>query len=126
MDTRRVRASDVTSPPYWNLKEYAAGNRNQMGHFEDYEHFLLLNNPVFTAYGCVPALVYRLWGAQSQQAANSILAGYIKGCTETYLSRTARRLQLSRLVPPMLVAENRGFPYRRALSPAVGPARWDP
>jgi DNA modification methylase len=30
----------VTSPPYWTLKEYAAGNRNQMGHFEDYEHFL--------------------------------------------------------------------------------------
>jgi site-specific DNA-methyltransferase (adenine-specific) len=30
----------VTSPPYWTLKEYAAGNGNQMGHFEDYEHFL--------------------------------------------------------------------------------------
>jgi site-specific DNA-methyltransferase (adenine-specific) len=30
----------VTSPPYWTLKEYAAGNRNQMGHFQDYEHFL--------------------------------------------------------------------------------------
>lgn len=30
----------VTSPPYWTLKEYAAGNKNQMGHFEDYEHFL--------------------------------------------------------------------------------------
>lgn len=30
----------VTSPPYWTLKEYAAGNQDQMGHFEDYEHFL--------------------------------------------------------------------------------------
>jgi DNA modification methylase len=30
----------VTSPPYWTLKEYAAGNENQMGHFEEYEYFL--------------------------------------------------------------------------------------
>lgn len=30
----------VTSPPYWTLKEYAPGNADQMGHFEDYEHFL--------------------------------------------------------------------------------------
>jgi len=30
----------VTSPPYWTLKEYAPGNRDQMGHLEDYEHFL--------------------------------------------------------------------------------------
>ncbi len=30
----------VTSPPYWTLKEYAPGNRDQMGHFEDYEQFL--------------------------------------------------------------------------------------
>ena len=30
----------VTSPPYWTLKEYAAGNRDQMGHFEDYPRFL--------------------------------------------------------------------------------------
>ena len=30
----------VTSPPYWTLKEYAPGNESQMGHFEDYEHFL--------------------------------------------------------------------------------------
>jgi modification methylase len=30
----------VTSPPYWTLKEYAPGNGKQMGHFEDYEHFL--------------------------------------------------------------------------------------
>ncbi len=30
----------VTSPPYWTLKEYAPGNGDQMGHFEDYEHFL--------------------------------------------------------------------------------------
>jgi modification methylase len=30
----------VTSPPYWTLKKYAPGNADQMGHFEDYEHFL--------------------------------------------------------------------------------------
>ncbi len=30
----------VTSPPYWTLKEYAPGNGDQMGHFEDYDHFL--------------------------------------------------------------------------------------
>jgi DNA modification methylase len=30
----------VTSPPYWTLKDYAPGNQGQMGHFEDYEHFL--------------------------------------------------------------------------------------
>ena len=30
----------VTSPPYWTLKEYVGGNDSQMGHFEDYEHFL--------------------------------------------------------------------------------------
>ena len=30
----------VTSPPYWNLKEYAAGNPAQMGDIGDYERFL--------------------------------------------------------------------------------------
>jgi len=30
----------VTSPPYWTLKKYAPGTQDQMGHFEDYEHFL--------------------------------------------------------------------------------------
>jgi site-specific DNA-methyltransferase (adenine-specific) len=30
----------VTSPPYWTLKQYAAGNPDQMGHFDDYEQFL--------------------------------------------------------------------------------------
>src|ERR1700689_4802693 len=30
----------VTSPPYWTLKEYAQGNEDQMGHFDDYDHFL--------------------------------------------------------------------------------------
>jgi len=30
----------VTSPPYWNLKQYAPGNKGQLGHFEDYELFL--------------------------------------------------------------------------------------
>lgn len=30
----------VTSPPYWTLKEYAPGNENQMGHFDNYERFL--------------------------------------------------------------------------------------
>jgi site-specific DNA-methyltransferase (adenine-specific) len=30
----------VTSPPYWTLKEYARGNRSQLGDIEDYERFL--------------------------------------------------------------------------------------
>jgi DNA modification methylase len=30
----------VTSPPYWTLKEYADGNRSQLGDIEDYESFL--------------------------------------------------------------------------------------
>lgn len=30
----------VTSPPYWSLKEYSPGNRNQMGDIENYEGFL--------------------------------------------------------------------------------------
>lgn len=30
----------VTSPPYWTLKQYALGNDDQMGHFEDYDYFL--------------------------------------------------------------------------------------
>jgi site-specific DNA-methyltransferase (adenine-specific) len=30
----------VTSPPYWTLKEYTAGNQAQMGHLADYERFL--------------------------------------------------------------------------------------
>lgn len=30
----------VTSPPYWTFKEYAVGNQDQMGHFENYEYFL--------------------------------------------------------------------------------------
>ena len=30
----------VTSPPYWTLKEYTAGNESQMGHFKEYGHFL--------------------------------------------------------------------------------------
>jgi len=30
----------VTSPPYWTLKEYAKGNRSQLGDIEDYEKFL--------------------------------------------------------------------------------------
>jgi site-specific DNA-methyltransferase (adenine-specific) len=30
----------VTSPPYWTLKEYAAGNSSQMGDIQDYERFL--------------------------------------------------------------------------------------
>jgi DNA modification methylase len=30
----------VTSPPYWTLKEYAPGNKDQMGHFGEYEYFL--------------------------------------------------------------------------------------
>jgi hypothetical protein len=69
----------VTSPPYWNLKEYAAGNRNQVGHFEDYEHFLLLNNPVFTAYGCVPALVYPTLGSPKPTSRKLNSCGLYKG-----------------------------------------------
>lgn len=30
----------VTSPPYWTLKEYAQGNRSQLGDIEQYEEFL--------------------------------------------------------------------------------------
>jgi site-specific DNA-methyltransferase (adenine-specific) len=30
----------VTSPPYWTLKEYAQGNEDQMGHFDNYDRFL--------------------------------------------------------------------------------------
>lgn len=30
----------VTSPPYWNLKEYE-GSKGQLGDLEDYEHFLI-------------------------------------------------------------------------------------
>jgi site-specific DNA-methyltransferase (adenine-specific) len=31
----------VTSPPYWNLKSYAPGNRSQMGDIADYNAFLV-------------------------------------------------------------------------------------
>ena len=30
----------VTSPPYWNLKEYTRGNLSQLGDIPSYEHFL--------------------------------------------------------------------------------------
>jgi hypothetical protein len=30
----------LTSPPYWNLKDYAPENRDQMGDIADYEEFL--------------------------------------------------------------------------------------
>lgn len=30
----------VTSPPYWNLKQYERGNEDQMGDIAHYEHFL--------------------------------------------------------------------------------------
>jgi DNA modification methylase len=30
----------VTSPPYWTLKEYAAGNADQLGHVDGYDRFL--------------------------------------------------------------------------------------
>ena len=45
----------VTSPPYWTLKEYAAGNPGQLGHFEDYEHFLTQLDRVWKA--CARVLV---------------------------------------------------------------------
>ena len=38
----------VTSPPYWNLKEYAKGNRLQLGDIEDYEKFLKELDKVWT------------------------------------------------------------------------------
>jgi modification methylase len=38
----------VTSPPYWTLKDYTPGNQDQMGHFEDYEHFLSELDQVWT------------------------------------------------------------------------------
>lgn len=45
----------VTSPPYWTLKEYTPGNAEQMGHFEDYEHFLRELDRVWTE--CARVLV---------------------------------------------------------------------
>ena len=45
----------VTSPPYWTLKQYLPGNRDQMGHFEDYEHFLRELDTVWKE--CVRVLV---------------------------------------------------------------------
>lgn len=36
----------VTSPPYWNLKRYNE-HPDQMGHIEDYEHFILELNKVW-------------------------------------------------------------------------------
>ena len=38
----------VTSPPYWNLKEYARGNQSQLGDIEDYERFLEELDKVWT------------------------------------------------------------------------------
>jgi site-specific DNA-methyltransferase (adenine-specific) len=38
----------VTSPPYWTLKEYAPGNRSQLGDIENYEHFLSELDKVWT------------------------------------------------------------------------------
>jgi DNA modification methylase len=37
----------VTSPPYWTLKQYAPGNQDQMGHFDDYEQFLRESDKVW-------------------------------------------------------------------------------
>jgi DNA modification methylase len=44
----------VTSPPYWTLKEYRESD-GQMGHIEDYEHFLAELDKVWTH--CFRALV---------------------------------------------------------------------
>jgi site-specific DNA-methyltransferase (adenine-specific) len=45
----------VTSPPYWTLKEYAKGNRSQLGDIEDYEKFLKELDKVWLE--CVRVLV---------------------------------------------------------------------
>jgi DNA modification methylase len=45
----------VTSPPYWTLKEYAQGNRSQLGDIEDYEKFLSELDKVWRE--CVRVLV---------------------------------------------------------------------
>lgn len=38
----------VTSPPYWNLKEYERGEENQLGDIDDYEKFLNELDKVWT------------------------------------------------------------------------------
>lgn len=45
----------VTSPPYWTLKEYAAGNQSQLGDIESYEQFLDELDKVWK--GCARVLV---------------------------------------------------------------------
>ncbi len=59
-DARKVRLPPssvhlvVTSPPYWTLKKYPE-RQGQMGHFEDYEHFLASLHRVWES--CFDALV---------------------------------------------------------------------
>lgn len=45
----------VTSPPYWTLKEYAKGNRAQLGDIAEYERFLVELDKVWAE--CVRVLV---------------------------------------------------------------------
>jgi DNA modification methylase len=45
----------VTSPPYWNLKEYTRGNQSQLGDIADYEKFLAELDKVWKE--CVRVLV---------------------------------------------------------------------
>jgi modification methylase len=45
----------VTSPPYWTLKEYAKGNRSQLGDIDDYENFLTQLDKVWME--CVRVLI---------------------------------------------------------------------
>ncbi len=45
----------ITSPPYWNLKEYAAGNGSQLGDITDYQQFLFELDKVWAE--CVRVLV---------------------------------------------------------------------
>lgn len=45
----------VTSPPYWNLKEYARGNQSQLGDIDNYESFLTELDKVWKE--CVRVLV---------------------------------------------------------------------
>ncbi len=45
----------VTSPPYWNLKEYTSGNASQLGDIAEYERFLSELDKVWTE--CARVLV---------------------------------------------------------------------
>ena len=99
----------VTSPPYWTLKEYAAGNRDQMGHFEDYEHFLSELDRVWRE--CARVLVGEvesaaLW-AMFVYPGNA--AGGITSCHYTRIFRSA-------LVSTALIASSRFYGTRSRMA----------